>query len=89
MLKNENKITVDVFISENDPTVLRWITELHTCIRPYQEFVIINVHNRDTNNMAKQLHLSTDTILLNEKLVQFHNLEIELVKMAKKFLDEF
>ncbi|MHA2103775.1 MAG: hypothetical protein ACW981_10120 [Candidatus Hodarchaeales archaeon] len=83
---NPNKISVDVFFDTEDITSLRWLNELHEKIRPYQNIVTVNVHDCRNSLESKQLHINTDTILINEKKINCCHLEQILIEMAKKFV---
>jgi hypothetical protein len=83
---NPNKINVDVFFDTGDITSLRWLNELHEKIKPYQNIVTVNVHECRNSLESKQLHIYTDTILINEKKINSCQLEKILIEMAKKFV---
>jgi hypothetical protein len=83
---SSNRINIDVFFDTEDVTSLRWLNELHEKIKPYQNIVNINVHDCRNSIESKQLHIYTDTILINEKKVNCAQLEKTLIEMAKKFV---
>ena len=86
-IQSSNKISIDVFFDTEDITSLRWLNELHEKVKPYQNIVNISVHECRNSLESKQLHINTDTILINEKKINCGHLEKMLLEMAKKFVN--
>ena len=81
---SDKRILIDIFINQNDVTSLRWLQELIGQISPYSEFIILNTHHISRAE-AKLMQIKCDSIHLNEKEVQFHEVEQILCKMASLF----
>ena len=81
------KIQCDVFFSNKDITALRWISEINRLLSPYQEYVVVNVHQVNSD-IAREMQINTDTVVINNEKIEFFEVNKTLFELATKFINE-
>ena len=81
------KIHCDVFFSHKDVTALRWISEINRILAPYQEYVVINVHEVESDQ-AREMQISTDAVVINKEKLEFYEINKTLFELATSFIND-
>lgn len=85
-LSLKEKIQIDVFFSIRDVTALRWISEINRVLSPYQEYVVINTHQVNSDQ-ARKMQIFTDAVVINNEKIEFYEVSKTLFELATKFID--
>lgn len=83
----QEKIQCDVFFSHKDITALRWISEINRILAPYQEYVVINIHEVESDH-AREMQISTDSVVINKERIEFYEVNKTLFELATNFINE-
>ena len=83
----QEKIQCDVFFSNRDITALRWVSELNRLLAPYQDYVVINVH-QVSSDQARKMQIFTDAVVINNEKIEFYEVNKTLFELATKFINE-
>lgn len=81
------KIHCDIFFSNRDITALRWVSEINRILAPYQDYVVINVHEVRSEH-AREMQIFTDTVLINNQKLEFFEVNRKLFELATEFVNE-
>ena len=81
------KIHCDIFFSKKDVTALRWISEINQILKPYQDYIIINVH-QVSSDRAREMQIFTDTVIINQQKLEFCEVNRKLFELASEFVNE-
>ena len=76
-MKSNGKIYCDVYYTNIDLTSLRWLTEVKNVIIPFINIFELKFHKHTTNS-----------IKLNGKKIEFHNLRRIIFEFASQFINE-
>lgn len=83
----QEKIQCDVFFSNKDITALRWVSEINRLLSPYQDYVVINVHQVNSDQ-ARKMQIFTDAVVINNEKIEFYEVNRTLFELATKFINE-
>ncbi len=83
----QEKIQCDVFFSNRDITALRWVSEINRLLTPYQDYVVINVHEINSD-IGRKLQIFTDSVVINNQKIEFYEVNKTLFELATKFINE-
>ena len=81
------KIHCDIFFSTRDITALRWVSEINRILAPYQDYVVINVHEVDSDH-AREMQIFSDTVIINDQKLEFFEVNMKLFELATQFVNE-
>ena len=83
----QEKIQCDVFFSNRDITALRWVSEINRLLLPYQDYVVINIHQVNSDQ-ARKLQIFTDSVVINNEKIEFYEVNKTLFELATRFINE-
>lgn len=85
--KTKEKIQCDVFFSIKDITALRWVSEINKLLKCYQDYVVINVHQINSD-YARKMEIFSDTVVINNEKLEFYEINRKLFEIATNFIND-
>ena len=83
----DEKIHCDIFFSNRDVTALRWVSEINRLLAPYQDYVVINVHEVNSDH-ARKMQIFADSVVINNQRIEFYEVNKTLFELATEFVNE-
>jgi hypothetical protein len=81
-----DKVHCDIFFSQKDITALRWISELQKKTQPYQDYIIINFYEIQSEE-ARKMNIYSESVLINNQKVEFYEINKALFELANEYVN--
>lgn len=77
----------ELFFSHKDITALRWISEINRLLSPYQQYIVINIHQVDSEH-ARRMEIFSDAVVINNEKIEFFEVNKTLFELVTKFIND-